>query len=233
MTPENTSSPFDTAISELENRIRNMQITLETLKQLRTQPDGGVISSGFSRPAENEVRHDTFFEMTIADAVRKYLTMVKVTKSTADIADALERGGLKHSSKDFPTTVRSVLGQRDDFTRVPNGDWGLSEWYPGAGRGRKPKSEKQTITKRAPRRAKEPKSSTSSADQEPSATATKETAQEKILAAMLMNLREEWTQPKLIAVTGLKAATVAGTVFRLRKDGKIKSRDDGKGYVIA
>ncbi len=27
--------------------------------------------------------------------------MVKVTKSTADIAEALEHGGLKHSSKDF------------------------------------------------------------------------------------------------------------------------------------
>ena len=56
--------------------------------------------------------------------------MVKATKATGDIASALELGGLKHSSKDFNTTVRSVLGGREDFLRV-NGDWGLTEWYPG------------------------------------------------------------------------------------------------------
>jgi len=95
-----------------------------------------------SRGGETEISHDSFFNMTIADAVKKYLAMVKVTKSTSDISAGLERGGLKHSSKDFSTTVRSILGQREEFTRVPNGDWGLTVWYPGLGRGRKAKSEK-------------------------------------------------------------------------------------------
>lgn len=162
MTPETNPSPFDTAITELKNRIRAMQIALETLEQLRSSPEGSVtggVSSSFSRSNDNEVRHDTFFEMTIADAARKYLTMMKATKSNADIAAALEQGGLKHSSKDFPTTVRSVLGQREDFIRVPKGDWGLAEWYPGIGRGRKAKADKPHAKARRKKRKYQKRSS--------------------------------------------------------------------------
>ena len=41
MTPENIANPYDAAILDLEARIRNMQVALETLKQLRAQAGGG------------------------------------------------------------------------------------------------------------------------------------------------------------------------------------------------
>src|ERR1035441_8974357 len=131
MGPENSPTPYDAAITDVETRIRNMQNALDTLKQLRASALGEPLPSGagVSRSIDSEVQHDSFFGMTIGDAAKKYLAMVKGTKSTADIARALETGGLKHTSKDFPTTVRSILGPREDFIRVPNGDWGLSEWY--------------------------------------------------------------------------------------------------------
>ena len=44
--------------------------------------------------------------------------------------------------------MRSILGARTDFLRVPNGDWGLAEWYPGMGRGKKPKAERHPPQKR-------------------------------------------------------------------------------------
>ena len=47
---------------------------------------------------------------------------------------ALEKGGLKHTSKDFGNTVYAVLsreqGKTGEIVRVNNA-WGLSEWYPG------------------------------------------------------------------------------------------------------
>src|SRR2546428_644363 len=115
MGPENSPSPYDAAIADVENRIRSMQSALETLKQLRASALGEPMPPAGSggRSAESEVQHDSFFSMTIADAAKKYLTMVKGTKSTAEISAALEHGGLKHSSKDFPTTVRSILGPRE------------------------------------------------------------------------------------------------------------------------
>jgi len=141
MTPE--TSPFDAAISELEARIQKLQGTLETLKLLRSGAEGTIPGSASMtpRPGDAEVQHDSFFGMTIADATRKYLNMAKHTKSTAEIAEALETGGLKHASKNFQTTLRATLGQKEEFLRV-NGEWGLAEWYPGLGRGKKAKAEK-------------------------------------------------------------------------------------------
>lgn len=176
MTPEAEVSPFDPAITELEARIKSLQNTLETLKQLRSGgADGPVPSAAVGtslRPGDAQVQHDSFFGMTIAEATKKYLNMVKHTKSTGEIAHALETGGLKHASKDFHTTLRSTLGGKEEFLRV-NGEWGLAEWYPGMGRGRTAKAEKPK------KRAKEQRQAHSKAKKhESSAAATeKEKAQ--------------------------------------------------------
>lgn len=161
MTPE-TTGPFDAAIAELESRIRAMQITLETLKQLRAQSDGaGPSSASVPRSVEAEVQHDSFFGMTIADAAKKYLSMVKRTQSTGEIAVALESGGLKHASKDFQQTLRATLGQKGELFLRVNGDWGLNEWYPGKGRGKKTEKPRRTVKKKKRKsvRGTEPQSS--------------------------------------------------------------------------
>jgi len=143
MTPE-ASTPYDAAIADVQARIQQLQTVLEGLLQLRAQISGAAplpSPSGNRQASETEVQHDTFFGMTIGDAAKKYLAMMKATKSTAEIAEGLERGGLKHSSKSFTTTVRSILGANESFTRVPNGDWGLTEWYSGMRKERKPKAK--------------------------------------------------------------------------------------------
>lgn len=136
------ATPYDAAIAEVQTKIEELKTTLATLLRLQAEHGSSPSGSVSLRGNETDISHDTFFNMTIADAAKKYLLIVKTSKPTAEIAAALERGGLKHSSKDFPTTVRSILGQREEFTRVPNGEWGLTEWYPGMRRGRKAKSEK-------------------------------------------------------------------------------------------
>jgi hypothetical protein len=141
MMPE--TSPFDAAIAELEERIRSMQVTLDTLRAFRAHPEGAPPTPpANAHSGKGEVQHDSFFGMTIADAARKFLGIVKRTKSTAEIASALEAGGLKHASKDFQTTIRSTLAHKEEFLRV-NGDWGLTEWYPGKGRGRQAATPKK------------------------------------------------------------------------------------------
>jgi biotin operon repressor len=205
MGPDNTSTPYDAAIADVENRIRSMQNALETLKQLRASTLGepSPAATNFSRSAESEVQHDSFFGMTIADAAKKYLTMMKATKSNAEIAAALEHGGLKHSSKDFNTTVRSVLGQRDDFLRVPNGDWGLAEWYPGMGRGKKgAKPEKKTKPK-AKRRGK----------------AQSPTLEQRIIDHMKTAPAKDWVSSEIATALGAKRESVQSMLSRLGKEG--------------
>jgi len=82
-----------------------------------------------------DIASDEFFGLSIKEAARKYLTMMKRKQSTKNIAAVLERGGLQHASKNFTTTVYSVLVRQSEFVRV-GGDWSLAEWYPG--RSKKP-----------------------------------------------------------------------------------------------
>lgn len=77
---------------------------------------------------------DAFFRMSIADAARKYLAMVKKKQTIQQIADALEAGGLTHTSRRFYGTVLTTLRRQEkqvgDIVKVGRGIWGLAEWYP-------------------------------------------------------------------------------------------------------
>lgn len=81
-----------------------------------------------------DIAPDAFFQMSIGDAVKKYLAMVKGPRGMKEILDALERGGMVHRSKNFYTTVHASLARREeqqgDLVRVKR-KWALAEWYPG------------------------------------------------------------------------------------------------------
>lgn len=114
-------------INHLEAEIDQLKATLALLKELRATPIDRFLTA--TRPSDIEIRHDSFFEMTYVDAVKKYLGMMGRPQSTKEIADALERGGINHSSKNFAATIRSILCSKKEFIRV-NGDWALSVWHP-------------------------------------------------------------------------------------------------------
>ena len=92
-------------------------------------PGGGAPTTTPSQPS-GEIHHDTFFQMSIPDAAEKYLTLAKKTKATAEVAEALLKGGLKSAAKNFPAMVNTILSREARFVRV-NSEWGLSAWYPG------------------------------------------------------------------------------------------------------
>src|SRR3990172_4668958 len=56
----------------------------------------------------NAIPSDAFFGMTIPDAIRKYLGIVKKPRTSKDIAEALVRGGITHTSKNFYATVATT-----------------------------------------------------------------------------------------------------------------------------
>ena len=131
MVPE--MNHIDAAIADLEGWAERIITAVETLKMFRA--GGGalpnVASPAVSRPASSgEIQHDTFFQMSIPDAAEKYLTLAKKTKTTAEVAEALLRGGLKSSAKNFPSMVNTILTREARFVRV-NSEWGLNAWYPG------------------------------------------------------------------------------------------------------
>jgi hypothetical protein len=80
-----------------------------------------------------DLKSDTFFGLSTAGAVRKFLTMAKRPQSPRVIANALVVGGQIHARdpKTAYANVYSVLKRSKDrdFVQVRDGDWGLAEWY--------------------------------------------------------------------------------------------------------
>jgi hypothetical protein len=95
------------------------------------------------------IRDDAFFGLSIGEAAKKYLTLVKRKQSVREIAEALERGGLPHTSSNFVNTVGTMLNRAAindaELVRVGRGEWGLSGWYGN----RRPKPEPPKKSKRA------------------------------------------------------------------------------------
>ena len=106
-----------------------------------------------------DIPDDAFFGMSIGEAAKKYLSMVKKKQSIREIADALDSGGLPHASGDFAGTVATMLRRHankdPELVRVGRGDWGLSAWYGN----RRPAKQQATVSKPSPKKAKRARTS--------------------------------------------------------------------------
>ena len=82
-------------------------------------------------PKPSDVASGAFADLSLTDAAQIYLSTVKDPQSTADIADALKRGGYPTESRNFRNTVRSVLDRHaktvGEIVKVHK-NWGLAEW---------------------------------------------------------------------------------------------------------
>jgi hypothetical protein len=112
---------------------------------------------------DTELRADSFFGLSIPDAIRKYLAIAKAPQSLSDITNALQKGGLITTSKNLLSTVSATLVRmkRLDGDVVPvQGKWGLTEWYKGLRQEKiaasaKPKKKKKVKAKAKPAQPKE------------------------------------------------------------------------------
>ena len=143
-----TPSDYDAVIADLESRILEWQRTIEVLKIMRDHtgvvplPLPAALTALQPHSPGADFPSDAFFNMSIPDAVKKYLAMVKRKQSTKRIVEALERGGYPHQSKNFYNTVFGVLNRhwktQGEIVKVGS-EWGLAEWYGGARPKEKPK----------------------------------------------------------------------------------------------
>jgi hypothetical protein len=135
---------YDALLADLRTRRARLDAAISVIEDLVASGDlAGVATTSIGSPSygansDQEIPSDAFFGMTITDATKKYLGMVKKKQSTKQIMDALERGGMPHKAKKFYLTVYTTLrradkAKRHEIVKVGN-DWGLPEWY-GATRG--------------------------------------------------------------------------------------------------
>jgi hypothetical protein len=122
---------YEQVLADLRAKRAKIDAAIEAIEDLlgvaSSAPAGSLQRQGASQAIEG----DTFFGLSVADAAKKYLQIVKKKQSTRDIAKALESGGLTHNSKDFYNTVYTVLTRSEFFAKLPDSTWGLAEWYKG------------------------------------------------------------------------------------------------------
>lgn len=136
------SSSYDVVIADLESKRDALNAAIEMLRALKatgavTLPSS--VQAPTPKPANSsdlEIPRDAFFGMTIPEAAKKYLSMVKATKPNTELCNALLKGGFKTQAANFAETVRSTLQRHPDFVKV-SGEWGLQEWYGNRGGGRR------------------------------------------------------------------------------------------------
>lgn len=140
----NEMNPFEAAIAALEARRASITAEIDAdiakLREIAERSGGAAIMSanvGFGVTA-SVIEKDTFYNMTLPDAAKKFLTMGgRKPQTTNDIIEALEKGGLKKTSY---ASMYASLSRREnnvgDIVNV-NGDWGLVDWYGGKAKPRK------------------------------------------------------------------------------------------------
>jgi hypothetical protein len=69
--------------------------------------------------------------MSIPDAIKRYLSIMKQPQQPKAIADALKDGGMLSNAANFNGNVWTALKRMEDkeVVNTPKG-WGLAEWYP-------------------------------------------------------------------------------------------------------
>jgi hypothetical protein len=136
----NTTMAADTidyvaVLADLEARKTAIDAAIAGVRQMLGLGSDQAVTSSMSARKERatEVRVDSFFGMTMPDAIVKFLEITKQPQSVSDITVALLDGGFKTTAKNLMPSVGSTLSRMKtagDLVSV-QGKWGLVSWYPG------------------------------------------------------------------------------------------------------
>jgi hypothetical protein len=171
---------YTAVLADMEAKRTALDSAIAGIRQWLSLGGGSEDTLGATSPqAEKrldspEIKFDSFFGLSIPDAIRKFLAMTKRPQSVSDITKAFQEGGMTTTSKNLLTTVGSTLSrlkQVDGDLVSVQGKWGLREWYPGM------RDEKVAKAAKSTKRGR-PKGSKAKANAEPKAPSSKPTPEQ-------------------------------------------------------
>lgn len=135
---------YKTVLADLKARRAQLDVAIVAVEQQMTGGGEGPslsadLPNGESRPdprtEPSEIRSDSFFGLSIPDAIRKCFRMSKRPLSLSEATTLLKSGGLLTTAQNLMQTVSATLQRMrktdGDVVSLGKGQWGLSEWYPG------------------------------------------------------------------------------------------------------
>ncbi len=134
---------YQELLQQLEDEQENIARLIVFVKGKMAQQDGTsvaarTVSETVSKPAQPIMRFprtiasDSFFRMTVTDAIKKCLNLFRRPMSAKEITNILNEGGLTHQAKNLYATVYPTLLRMEvanEIARQRGGKWALSEWY--------------------------------------------------------------------------------------------------------
>jgi len=140
------STHLEQTIAGLQNEIRTKEEELHAIKKtvnMLSERAGGDPIYPDTNPRDSEpslglIQSDTFYGQALNSSIRKILTMRKAAgkgpAKVREIFDALQKGGYLFETKNDANAMRGLrisIGKSSrDFHKLPNGEYGLTEWYP-------------------------------------------------------------------------------------------------------
>lgn len=155
---------YAAVLADLEAKRAALDSAITAVRQLlNLGTEQGPAMPGQQR-REQVVRFDSFFQMTVPDAIRKFLTITTQPQTLSEITKALEEGGLKTTSKNLMGIVGPTLSRMKKAGDVLpiQGKWGLAEWYPAA--------RKETVKPTRAKRGKPKGTKSKSSEEKPASS---------------------------------------------------------------
>jgi hypothetical protein len=132
---------YGAIITDLEAKKAALEQTIASLRSalaigaLGQFGDSAVGTQAFiSSASGGEVPVGAFLGRSIPDAAKLCLQILKRKMTSREIAEALKKGGIESTAKNFPTIVHSILDRASKGTsgivKLDRSFWGLAEWYP-------------------------------------------------------------------------------------------------------
>jgi hypothetical protein len=123
---------YEAVLADLEAKRNELDTAISTIRRIlgkpiepRNRPD-----SSKKEEAPALLGHE-YFGMGVGEAAKKYLEAIRRPQSVKEIADALEKGGVNTTAKNFYSNVYTALTRSPkNFVKVKK-NWALRGWYPG------------------------------------------------------------------------------------------------------
>lgn len=193
------------------------------------QGQGPTLLLGMSGIGVGEVPAGAFHGKSIPEAAKLYLEIVKRKQTSKEIGEALRKGGMESTSKNFQQMVHSVLDRarkaNTGIVKLDRSHWGLAGWYPaslrvGAGQEKRARKNK---TRRGKGRNKSAETSDSG---QPLALKPGKT-QDRVLEFLGRTPASEYSAGDIASNLGIGQRGARLMLGRLRKAGKVSMSAPG------
>ncbi|HLJ85753.1 MAG TPA: hypothetical protein VKZ53_02965 [Candidatus Angelobacter sp.] len=122
---------YEAVLADLEARRDQLEAAIAAIRAVAGMGPVGSAASGGTQINMPTISHDTFFGMSIPEATKKLLGILKRRLSTPEAIKYLTQGGVPEPAYNTAYAVlRRRQNQIGDIVNV-NGEWSLKEWVPG------------------------------------------------------------------------------------------------------